>query len=142
MLRRFKSVATPPRRAVAATELAVILPLFVFFFVLAVDFGRVFYSRFIVISAARNGAIYGSTNPSHAQDAAGIQQKTLADAKDLAPELLQIQSKTGTDSAGHPCIDVTVTYQFNMITNYLITSKLNVASRVRMRVRPLLPTFN
>jgi Flp pilus assembly protein TadG len=128
-----------PRRAVAATELALILPLFVMLFVIAADFGRVFYVEYIVINAARCGAMYGSTNPTCAQDTAGIQQKVLAEAKDLNSQLLQITSITGTDSAGNPCIDVTVTYRFTMITNYLISTNLNVTSKIRMPVAPVLP---
>ena len=131
-----------PRRGVAATELALILPLFVMLFVLAVDFGRIFYFEYIVINAARCGAVYGGTNPTCAQDTAGIQQKVLAEAKDLDPKLMQITSVTGTDSAGNPCIDVTVTYPFTMVTSYLISTDLNVASPIRMSVGPVLPGSN
>ena len=134
--------AVSPRRGVAATELALILPLFVFLFVLGVDFGRVFFVEYIVINAARCGAMYGSTNPTCAQDAAGIQQRVRAEAKDLDPQLMQITSTTGTDSAGNPCIDVTVNYPFTTVTSYLIPTNLNVASRIRMPVGPVLPVFN
>jgi Flp pilus assembly protein TadG len=139
MRRRPGTGAVSPRRGVAATELALILPLFVTLFVVAVDFGRVFYVEYIVINAARCGAMYGSTNPTCAQDTAGIQQKVLAEAKDLNSQLLEITSITGTDSAGNPCIDVTVTYRFTMITNYLISTNLNVTGKIRMPVAPVLP---
>jgi Flp pilus assembly protein TadG len=139
---RLKTGAATARKGVAASELALILPLFVLLFVVAVDFGRVFYVEYIVINAARCGAIYGSTNPSCAQDTAGIQQKIWAEAKDLDPQLMQITSTTGTDSAGKPCIDVTVNYPFKMVTNYLFSTNLNVGSRIRMRVGPTLPSFN
>jgi len=131
--------ALSPRGGVAAIELAVILPLFVFLFVLAVDFGRVFYVEFIVTSAARCGAQYGSTNPTCALDAAGIQAKTLAEATDLDPTQLQVTSATGTDSAGNPYVDVTVTYPFKTVTSYLITTSFTVAARIRMSVGPVLP---
>lgn len=130
------------RRGVAAAELALILPLFVLLCVVAVDFGRVFYVEYIVINAARCGALYGSTNPSCAQDTAGIQQRVQAEAKDLDVELLQITCTKGTDSAGNPCIDVMVNYPFKMITSYLTSKNLDVASRSRMRVGPVLPAFN
>jgi Flp pilus assembly protein TadG len=142
MHRRLETGVASPRRGVAASELALILPLFVLLFVIAVDFGRVFYVEYIVINAARCGAVYGSTNPTCAQDAAGIQQRVQAEAKDLDPQLMQITSTTGTDSAGNPCIDVTVNYPFKMVTNYLISTNLNVASRIRMRVGPVLPASN
>lgn len=130
----------PRRRAVAATELAMILPLFVFLFVFAIDFGRVFYDKFVVTNAARCGALQGSKNSTTAQDAAGIEQRVRAEATNLDPLRLLVVSATGTDSAGHPCIDVTVSYSFRMVTSYLVATDLNVASRIRMRVGPELPT--
>lgn len=142
MRRRLEAGAASPRRGVAATELALILPLFVMLFVIAVDFGRVFYVEYIVVNAARCGAMYGSTNPTCALDTAGIQQKVQAEASNLDPKLMQITSTTGTDSAGNPCIDVTVNYPFTMVTSYLISTNLNVASRTRMPVGPVLPAFN
>jgi len=86
--------------------------------------------------------VYGSTNSTFALDTAGIQQRVQAEAKDLDPKLLQITSAAGNDSAGNPCIDVTVTYPFKMITNYLISTNLNVVSRIRMPVGPRLPLLN
>jgi Flp pilus assembly protein TadG len=116
-----------------------VLPLFVLLFVIAVDFGRVFYVEYIVINAARSGALYGGSSPTSAQDTAGIQQRVRAEAKNLDSQLLTITATSGTDSAGNPCIDVTVNYPFKMITSYLTASSMNVASRSRMRVAPLLP---
>lgn len=142
MLRRHGTGAASPRRGVAASELAMVLPLFVLLFVIAVDFGRVFYVEFIVINAARSGALYGSTSPSCAQDTTGIRQRVRAEAKNLDSQLLTITSTTGIDSAGNPCIDVTVNYPFHMVTSYLTTANLNVASRARMRVGPVLPASN
>lgn len=134
--------ALSPRRGVAAVELALILPLFVLLFVFAVDFGRVFYVRFIVINAARCGALYGSKSPACAQDLAGIKQRAAAEAQDLDAALLQIASLTGTDEAGNPYVDVTVNYPFAMITSYLVAKNWNVAARMRMSVVPALPTTN
>jgi Flp pilus assembly protein TadG len=142
MRRRSVTNTVIPRRGLAASELAVILPLLVFLFVLAVDFGRVFYFEFIVINAARCGALHGSTDANHAADSAGIALKARAEASNLDPLLLQVASTTGTDSAGNPCIDVTVSYPFRMITTYLTSSNLNVSARIRMRVGPMLPVTN
>jgi Flp pilus assembly protein TadG len=130
------------RRGVAATELALILPLFVLLFVLAVDFSRVFYVRFIVINAARCGALYGSTGASQAADTATIEQKARAEADDLDPTLLAVVVASTADSASNPCIDVTCRYSFQMVTSYLVARELNVVARVRMPVAPVLPTFN
>ena len=119
------------------------LPLMlIFLFVLAVDFGRVFYAVFIVENAARCGAIYGSGNSTRAQDTSGIKLKALAEAKDLDPLLVAVTSKTGVDSIGNPCIDVTVIYSFQMVTSYLTATTFNVTCRVRMRVGQMVATFN
>jgi Flp pilus assembly protein TadG len=141
-MRRQRENLASTRNGVAACELALILPLFVLLFVIAVDFGRVFYVEYIVINAARCGALYGSTNSTCAKDTTGIQQNVQAEAKDLDAALMQVTSTTGIDSAGYPCVDVTVTYPFTMITSYLIVTNVNVASRSRMRVGPTLPSFN
>jgi Flp pilus assembly protein TadG len=138
MRKRPGTGAVSPRRGVAAAELALILPLFVTLFVIAVDFGRVFYVEYIVINAARCGALYGGTNPTCARDTAGIQRTIQAEATDLNATLLQITSTTGTDSAGNPCIDVTVDYPFHMVTNYLTSANINVACKIRMPVSPVL----
>lgn len=142
MRRRQTADEQRPRRGIAASELALILPLFVLLFVIAVDFGRVFYVEYIVINAARCGAIYGSTNPNCAKDKSGIQKRVQDEAKDFDANLLQIASVESVDSAGNACIDVTVNYPFKMVTSYLVSTDLTVASRIRMRVGPVLPTFN
>ena len=142
MFPRAQTAAASQRSGVAASELALVLPLFVVLFVFAADFGRVFYFQYIVVNAARCGAIYGSSNPNCAKDVAGIQMKVQAEAKDLDAQRMQVTSITGIDSAGNPCVDVTVNYPFTMITSYLISNELNVASKIRMRVRPLLPAFD
>ncbi len=136
---RFVKNAMGPRRGVAATELALVLPLFVTLFIIAVDFGRIFYVEYIVVNATRCGAVYGGTNPTCAVDTAGIQQKVLAEATDLDSQLIQITSATLTDSAGYPCVEVTVTYPFTMVTSYLISTNLTVACRIQMPVGPVLP---
>ena len=141
-MRRRSAICNVQRLGVAATELAMILPLFALLFVFAVDFGRVFYVKFIVINAARSGAIYGSANPTCAKDTAAIQQKVEAEATDLDPRLLQITSIVGTDSNGHACIDVTVNYPFTTFTNYLIATNLKVVGQIRMPVARVLPVLN
>ena len=53
---------TAVRPGVATVELAVVLPLLCFLFVIAVDFARVFYFDLTVANCARSGAIYASHN--------------------------------------------------------------------------------
>jgi Flp pilus assembly protein TadG len=135
------SLARPrsPRRAVAAVELALLLPFLMFVFVAGVDFARVFYQCVILTNCARNGALYGSQDPTHAADTAGIQAAALADAGNLSPAPT-VSSTIGTDSDGNPCVQVTVSYTFQMITNYVgIPSSIGLSRTVQMRVAPVLP---
>jgi Flp pilus assembly protein TadG len=127
------------RRAAAAVELAILLPFLVFVFVAGVDFARVFYHCTTLTNCARNGALYGSTDPTHAADTAGIQAAALADASNLSPAP-GVTSAAGTDADGHPCVQVTVTYTFRMLTNYAgIPSAIDLSRTVQMRVAPVLP---
>ncbi len=117
-------------------ELAVLLPFLFFIFVAAVDFGRVFYYDVTVTNCARSGALYGSTDATHAADTQGIQSAAKAEAPELT-STLSVSSTTGTDSAGNPFVAVTVTYPFKTVTNFPgIPSSATVSRTVQMRVIP------
>ena len=127
------------RRGVAAVELAVLLPLLVFLLVIALDFARVYYKTLTITNCARNGAVYGSMDPTHSVDTTGIQTAALADSTNLTPQPT-VTSTTGTDDAGNPYVLVTVTTTFQTITNYPgVPSSLALTSTVQMRVAPVLP---
>ena len=96
------------RLGVAVVELAVLLPLLVFLFVIGIDFARLFYHLVTVSTCARNGAVWGSMEPKHSTDKAGIKTAALADAQNLVPAP-KVFSSTGSDELGHPCVKVTVT---------------------------------
>ena len=55
---RGRRAARPPRRGMAAVELAFLLPLLVFACMAAVDFARVVYAMVTLQNCARNGALY------------------------------------------------------------------------------------
>lgn len=55
------------RRGAAEVELAVILPVLVLLFVVAVDYARVFHYALTVANCARNGALYGRDTASAAE---------------------------------------------------------------------------
>jgi Flp pilus assembly protein TadG len=131
--------AVPGRRAVAAVELAVLLPLLVFLFVIGIDFARAFYFALTITNCARDGAIYGSMDPTHAADTTGIQQMALADASNLSPAP-NVSSTTGTDGQGNPYVSVTVTWTFNTVAAYPgVPSPITLSRTVQMRVAPVLP---
>jgi Flp pilus assembly protein TadG len=139
MVTQPRSRASGPRRATAAVELAVLLPFLMFVFVIGVDFARVFYYTLTLTNCARNGAVYGSADPTHAADTAGIQAAALADATNLSPAPT-VTSSQGTDADGHPCVQVTAAYTFQMITSYVgIPSSFGLSRTVQMRVAPVLP---
>lgn len=127
------------RPAAATVELAVLLPLLAFLFVIGVDFARVYNPYVTVTNCARNGAAYGSLGTTQSLDTTGIQAAALADAGDLSPPPT-VTSTTLTDSAGNPCVEVTVTWTFQSVTNFPgVPSSLNVTRTVRMRVQPAVP---
>jgi Flp pilus assembly protein TadG len=128
------------RPAVAAVELAVLLPFLAFLFVIGVDFARVFYCSVTVTNAARNGAVYGSQDSAHATDTAGIQAAALADAGNLTPAPA-VTSTTATDADGNPCVQVTVKYTFQSITHFPgVPGSVALNRTVQMRTAPTVPT--
>jgi Flp pilus assembly protein TadG len=119
-----------PRRAAAATEAALLLPLLAFLFVIAVDWARVFYYDLTLWNCARQGALYGSG----AASGASIQQAAQADAPNLTPQP-SVTSTNGSDASGNPTIAVTVTWQVPLITNYPgIGNSVNLSRTVTMRI--------
>jgi Flp pilus assembly protein TadG len=128
------------RRAAATAELAVLLPLLAFLFVIAVDYARVFYFSLIVENCARNGALYGSDPVAASQSPyTSITQAALADAANLQPQPT-VTSTNGTDSDGNAYVEVTVAWQFCSLTNFPgVPSATNLARTVRMRVAATTP---
>src|SRR5262245_36069317 len=83
-LMKLRAVRTA-RHAAAVVELAILLPLLAFLFVVGVDFARVYKDTLTLTNCARSGALYGSSTPTRYNDDAGITAATLADAGDLSP---------------------------------------------------------
>jgi Flp pilus assembly protein TadG len=134
--------STTSRRAAAVAEFALVLPFLVFAFVAATDFARIFYYSIAVNNCARNGALYGSADTTHALDTAGIQSAAQVDAINLA--LSQFGVSSSADSATSPTsVTVTVTYVFSTITSYPgIPSQMTLSRTVQMSVVPATPKFN
>jgi Flp pilus assembly protein TadG len=128
------------RRGAAIVELAVLLPLLAFLFVIAVDFGRVFYYSLTIENCARNGALYASDPFAASQSPyTNISQAALADAGNLQPPPT-VTSTNGTDSSGNAYVEVTVSWTFTTLTNFPgVASNTNISRTVRMRVAPITP---
>ena len=119
------------RRAVAAVELAVLLPFLLFLFVITVDWGRVFYYSITLTNCARQGALYASNAIAAGQaPAPSLQtavQAALADAGGLSPEPT-VESFTNGSS-----ITVTVSWKFSTISNYPgVTNPVILSTAVTM----------
>jgi len=122
--------------------LALLLPLLGLFFLIAVDFARLYYHYDIVTNCARNGALYGS-DPVAAGESpyASLQAAALADSQtDLINPQPTVTSTNGVDAAGNAYVEVTVTYPFSTISNYPgLSNPINLTRTVRMRVAPTTP---
>lgn len=131
-----------PRSGTAAVELALLLPLLVLCFALAVDYARIFYYTVTLANCARNGATYGSADVTRAVDQAGIATAARADAVNLNSQQLTVASTT--DGGTTPTyVEVTVSYPFATIMNFPgVPSSTSISRKARMAVAPTLPNFN
>lgn len=129
------------RRGTAALEMAITLPVLVLITVIAVDYARLFYHYNTITNCARNGAMYASDAYSPLRNRfASYQDAALADGQSLSPPLTAdlITMTSGTD-AGGDYVEVTVDYQFPMVTSYLGFGTVELKRSVRMRVAPAVP---
>jgi Flp pilus assembly protein TadG len=127
------------RRGVAATELAVLLPVLCFLFVVAVDFARVFYFDLTLANCVRSGVMYASRDPSSSLDTSGIETAAKKDASNLVVANVGVSSST--NSTTNPTkVTVTVTYPFTTITHYPgIPSTMTLSRTLTMDVAQLKP---
>lgn len=138
-MRMSRSRSSTSRNGVATVEFAVLLPLLMFLFGIGVDFARAFYFHLTITNAARNGALYGCSNPTTANDTVGIQAAALKDTTDLGPSV-GVTSSTFTDASGFTFVTVDVTYPFNTVTQFPgVPSPLTLNQKCVMRVEPTTP---
>jgi len=74
-LHRRQSNSHRGRRAAAAVELAVVLPLLLTLLLFGADFGRVIHERIAVANAARMGAEYAAGHPYRPNDVAAWEEE-------------------------------------------------------------------
>ena len=127
------------RSGIAAVELAIVAPVLAVIFVASVDFARVFAYDLVIANCARNGALYGSQNPTTAVDRSGIQSAAQKDAGNLNEQKLTVTSSTDSNTS-QTTVTVTVTYPFATVTNYVgVPSSITLTRTVQMSVVPLTP---
>jgi Flp pilus assembly protein TadG len=127
------------RRGAAMVELTLLLPFLLFLFVIAVDWGRIFYCSQIVENCARNGAIYSSDLYSLTHSPyASLTAAALADAPDLTPQPT-VTSSSGSDSYGN-YVSCTVSYPFQTLTNFPgVPQSTPIVCTVKVYQAPKLP---
>ena len=116
------------------------LPLIALLFVIAVDFGRVFYVSLTLQNCARAGAIYAS-DPHVANESPfdSVEDAALSDATNLSPQPT-ISTDTGTDANGRDYVEVTAACTYRLITRIPGTSgELNLTRLVRMYPSAITP---
>src|SRR5262245_40355387 len=86
------------RRGAAVAELAIVLPLLAFLFLIAVDYCRIFYYSQIVANCARNGALYeGDAYAASRSLYADYDAAARADAPSPMNTELKVSKTTGSD---------------------------------------------
>jgi Flp pilus assembly protein TadG len=131
------------RRGAVVVELAVLLPLLAFLFIITIDFARVFYFSVTLQNCARGGALYAS-DPYVADESpfASAHAAALADAKNLVPAPTITQSN-GTDASGRRYVEVQAAYTFKSIISFPgIPAQVNLSRKVRMYVAAISPSTN
>jgi Flp pilus assembly protein TadG len=129
-----------PRRGVAAVETALLLPFLMLMFVLAIDYGRIFFFSVTITNCARAGALYASDPFAQSESPyRSIQEAALAEAPDFTP-VPTVSSTEGVDSDGNPYTDVTVQGTFSTITRYPgVPNNTTLRRTVRVRTAPDAP---
>jgi len=133
--------AGPRRMGAVVVELAILLPLLVFLFLVATDFARVFYFSLTLTNCARAGAIYASDPTLMAESPfASAEEAALADATNISPPP-KITQANGVDAVGRSYVEVTAKHSFTTITGFPgIPNTLNLERTVRLYVSAKSPT--
>lgn len=102
-------------------EIALLIPLLLLIAFGVLDMGRVFHAAITMNNAAREGARYGSFNPT---DSGGIMAATLQEAQssgvDLTASTITVTCPSGCTSGGS--VEVTIEYDFQMIMGLALPS--------------------
>ena len=107
------------RRASAAVELALMLPVLSYITVVTVDYSRLFFMWSTITASAFDGAMYlSSASVKAASPYSTVSQAALADATNLTASATNVTSTTGTNGNGYAYVQVTVTYNFTTLFNY------------------------
>ena len=128
------------KRGAAVVELAVLLPLLMLFFVIAVDFSRAFYFSLTLQNCARAGAMYAS-DPFVADESpfGSTEEAARADAPNLSPPPT-ITKTNSIDGAGRAYVEVTATFPYRTMMQFPgIPGEMTLTRSVRMYSAAITP---
>jgi Flp pilus assembly protein TadG len=128
------------RTGSAVVELAVLLPLLIFLFVVAVDFCRIFYYSQTLQNCAYSGALYASSTVGRSKSVtaeSAAKTAAVAEGTTLNPVLKDTDvSYTSADTNGD--VVVTVNYTFKTIFNFPgIPTAVALSRSAKMRTSPV-----
>jgi Flp pilus assembly protein TadG len=144
------------RRGAAAAELAVLLPLLAFIFLITVDFGRIIYYTITIDNCVHNGALYASQTfdnqnqqwisgdaqyweGRNSQQVSDVASAAILDGCSLDPPLTTSNVTIANGSTANSKV-VTITYNFETITNFPgIPSPVTITRSCQVQVAPAVP---
>ena len=127
------------RSGSVAVELAILLPLIVFFAVIGVDYARIFSRTMILETASRNAAYWACQDIDHANNTAGIVSVAQQDLTDVSPTPT-VTSRVYDGGDGFKYVRVTVSMPFDTVTNFPGVPRTSTLERTTdMRVLPTYP---
>ena len=138
---RPRAAAPTTRRALAAVEFALVLPILVTILLGATDFGRFSHSRIAIANAARCGAAYASTNPYDSSNSTawttGVTKAVtdeLSESAAFDPAKLTVTVAPVAESGGLWRFSVQVAYPFETLVNWpLLPASFDLKQSVVMR---------
>ena len=130
---------TQYRSGAVAVELAILMPLIMFFAVIGVDYARIFSRTMILETASRNAAIWACQDIDHAKNAAQIKVIAEKDLTDVSPTPT-VTSRVYRGTDGWDYVKVTVAMPFETITRFPgVPAQSDLSRTTDMRVLPMLP---
>jgi Flp pilus assembly protein TadG len=135
------------RRAAAAAELALVLPVLTFLMLATVDFARCFYAYITITNCARNGALWACDPATQSQSPyTTLTQAAQADAQgnlsplptvDAATYSSTVNGTSSTTAVSNGYVQVTVRWTFTTLIDYSafgIPHTTNLSRTVCMRM--------
>ena len=139
---RYRDGSNRGRRAAAAVEFVIVMPVVILLFVFAMDFCRLFYYQTVLTNCARSGAIYEADPTSQPQSP--YASTTAAAQADWPSDLgtAPTPSVTYSTSGGVTYATVTMNYTFQTLLSYTgIPATVNLTANVQVRVAQRYPSF-